>query len=181
MRWPLATLALILLLATGCGDDEEEGLPGDPEGDNRRFVAELRPLNDSAVQGEARLALDGEDLIVRIDARGLERNRVHEQAIHGRRGRGGDASCPEGGGSGRLTAQEAERRYGPSILEIEPYPTVRQSGEVHYDLVLTVDPDELSPLSERVLVLSGATIGSEGQKRYAPDLPVACGVLRAQS
>lgn len=180
MRWRLATLPLILLVAAGCGKDEEEGLPGDPEGDNRRFAAELRPLNDSAVKGEATLALDGEALIVRIDARGLERNRVHEQAIHGRRGRAGDASCPQGGGSGRLTAQEAERRYGPSILEIEPYPTVRETGEVHYDLVLTVDPDELSPLSERVLVLSGATIASQGQERYEPDLPVACGVLRAQ-
>lgn len=179
MRWRLATLPLILLLAAGCGEDEEEGLPGDPEGDNRRFVAELRPLNDSAVQGEAMLALDGEALIVRIDARGLERNRVHEQAIHGQRGRA-DAACPEGGGSGRLTAEEAEREYGPSILEIEPYPTVRESGEIHYDLVVTVDPDKLSPLSERVLVLSGATVGGEGQERYEPDLPVACGSLRAQ-
>jgi len=179
MRWGVAVLSAILVVAAGCGDEGQ--LPGDPEGDDRRFAVDLRPLNDSGVQGEGTLALDGEDLTVRIDASGLEPDRVHGQAVHGRTRSDADASCPEGGGEGRLTAEEAENDVGPSLLEIEPYPTVGESGEIHFDLVLTVDPDELSPLGGRVLVLSGAAVGGEGQERYEPDLPVACGRLRSVS
>ncbi|MDQ4143934.1 MAG: hypothetical protein M3198_09370, partial [Actinomycetota bacterium] len=95
-----------LLLAAACGGDE--GLePG-------RFRAELAPVNDSGVSGNAAVSVFQDEVRVAIDARGLTPNEVHPQRIHGFEGR--EASCPDENddtnGNGIVDAREAEAAYG---------------------------------------------------------------------
>ena len=47
------------------------------------FTATLEPLNNSGVSGTAEFTLDGDQLTVTVNARGLEPNQVHPQHIHG--------------------------------------------------------------------------------------------------
>ena len=47
------------------------------------YTATFEPLNNSGVSGTAQLTLDGDQLTVTINARGLEPNQIHPQHIHG--------------------------------------------------------------------------------------------------
>lgn len=175
----LPLLALLLSLAPACGEAGAVGARG--EGD-QRFAVDLRPANGSQVEGTAGLSLAGNHLTVDIEASGLDPNRVHEQHLHGLVVAGEEAFCPRStetedrDGDGLVDLAEGMSAYGRSLRALEPFPTVGSSGRLDWRLTLTVDPEELQPLENRVLLLRGRSAGRDRQ--YLPDLPVACGDIR---
>lgn len=163
---PPIAVAVAAVALSACG--EQPGVA-----DAERYSAELQPLNDSGVQGRARLAREGEHLTVAIEADGLAPNRIHGQAIHGFLGERRPGECPaeESVAGGTLGAEEGASEYGPRLDRLEPFPTVQSDGRLDYRLTLNVDPDRLEPLDTRTLVLRGDSTGG----KYRPDLPIACG------
>lgn len=178
----LSLLALLVVAAPACGDAR---VPGDRRDEARRFSVDLVPLNDSGVEGAARMSLAGEHLSVDVDARGLEPNRIHEQHVHGLAVPGENTTCPrpgeDAGDDGVVDLREGGSAFGRSLRALEPFPTVGRGGRLDYRLTLTVAPDELEPLENRVLVLRGRSSarGGMGAAQYVPDLPVACGEIRS--
>lgn len=173
MRRLLTLLASLLILAPACGQEPAAGGGGEAQ----RFAADLSPLNGSDVEGTARMTLAGNHLVVDIDARGLERHRIHPQHIRGVPEENGDPSCPTSaddlaGGDDGL--EEGEGADGGNLLALEPFPTVGRKGRLDWNVTMNVEPDELGPLERRVVVLRGQRGGAE----YDPDIPVACGVIR---
>jgi len=162
---PPVVAAVAAVAVAACGEQ-----PGATDAD--RYSAELRPLNGSGVQGRARLDREGEHLTVAIQAEGLTPDRIHQQSVHGFVGERRAAECPvRESDDGRLASA-----YGPRLRALEPFPTVGSDGRLDYRLTFTVDPEQLEPLETRTLVLEGA---STDGATYRPDLPVACGRLRA--
>lgn len=177
----LALVALLVTVAPACGEAEAES--GREEA--QRFTVDLRPLNGSEASGRATLSMAGEHLTVDIAATDLERNRIHEQHIHGLVVADEDASCAtsaeDDDGDRFVGLREGMSAWGRSLRALEPFPTVGGSGRLDYELTLTVDPQELQPLENRVLLLRGrsADVNEEGGgAEYLPDLPVACGEIR---
>lgn len=167
---PLVIVALVALPA--CGDDEPQ-----------RFTAQLRPLNDSGVEGAVELVPREKDLLeIHIDATALTPNRVHQQQIHGFVDGERDAQCPDDEGDGLLAPDEAQDSYGEVIQDLAPYPTVGAQGKVDWDLTVPVDPEKLRPLSDQVVVLYGKMAERESTDAgtiYRRQLPVACGAIEA--
>ena len=161
----VVAMAVAAIAVSACGEQ-----PGAL--DARLYSAELRPLNDSGVEGRARFAREGEHLTVTIAADGLERNQIHGQSLHGFFEEGRRAECPAGD-EAQLRNFEGAGVYGPPVRPLEPFPTVGSAGRLDYRLTFTDDPDRLDPLENRTLVLRG--VSDEG--KYRPDLPVACGRL----
>ncbi len=168
-RMPPIVVAVAAVAVSACGEQ-----PGPVDAD--RYSARLQPLNDSEVEGRARLAREGDHLTVRIKADGLERHQVHGQAIHGFVAEREPAECPpEEFGDEPIGPREGASQYGRPLRRLEPFPTVGSDGRLSYGLTFNIDPDELEPLETRTIVLRGV---SEGE-RYRPDLPVACGRIRS--
>ena len=165
---PPIVVAVAAVAVSACG--EQPGVT-----DAERYSAELQPLNDSGVEGRARLAREGEHLTVTIEADGLAPKRIHGQAVHGFLGERRAAECPSeaSGDDGLLGWEEGASEYGPRLYRLEPFPTVESDGRLKYRLTFNVDPDRLAPLDTRALVLRGDS--TDG--KYRPDLPVACGRL----
>jgi hypothetical protein len=171
MRRVALAVAFLAALASGCGSDE-----------NRRWTVDLAPINDSGVEGQAELVLDGEELLVRIDARGLTPDRVHGQRLHGFDGERQPSFCPgldDVDDAGRiLQNDEADAAYGEVIMRLVPYPTTDDAGTIDFELTYRVDADQLV-LTPRALVLFGLEAPSSrtGEPEFFPDVPVACGQL----
>ncbi len=180
MRRLVTLLASLLALAPACGQEPAAGGGGEAQ----RFAADLRPLNDSEVEGTASMSLSGNHLIIDIDARGLEPRRIHAQHIHGVVDANREPSCPASeddlDGDGFVGLEEGKRAYGGDLLALEPFPTVGRNGRLNWNLTMNVQPDELRPLARRVLLLRGrmADLDADGRTKYEPDIPVACGVIR---
>ena len=66
---------------------------GGEAGSDKNFTVQLQPLNSSGVTGTATVTLRGKQLVVDIDAVGLQPNVVHPAHIHGMLN-GEDATCP---------------------------------------------------------------------------------------
>lgn len=166
---PPIVAAVAAVAVSACGEQ-----PGPADAD--RYSAELQPLNDSGVEGRARLAREGNHLTVRIKADGLERRHVHGQAIHGFVAQREAAECPseELGDVGGLRPKEGESQYGHPLRRLEPFPSVGSDGRLDYGLTFNVDAEKLEPLETRAIVLRGVSEGG----RYRPELPVACGRIR---
>lgn len=174
--------ALLLVLASACG--EEPPPPEPPAGGEapQRFVADLAPLNRSNVDGTARMTLDDNKLTVDLEAGGLEPT-IHEQHIHGDRRGEREASCPgrdeDTDGDRFVDLGEGEATYGPGLFALEPFPTVNRSRRIDWDLTVNVDSAKLEPLERRVLLLRGrsADMDDKPGAEYVPDLPIACGSI----
>lgn len=162
-----AVLLSIAALTGGCGGADGDG----------RFTTQLRPLNNSGVTGSAQLSREGNLLNVHISATGLTPNRIHEQRLHALETGSGAARCPSNRRGGLLRAQRAEDVYGSDVFPLEPFPTVGQKGRLDYDNTLELDEAELRSLEGRAVVLAGKRVRRRGARLYAPELPVACGVL----
>ena len=175
LRLPPLVAAVAAVAISGCG--EVAGAK-----DAARYSAELQPLNDSKVEGRVTFAREGEHLTVSMRARGLEPNFVHGQAIHGFLAEDRAAECPgEEFGAERIEAREGEREYGRRLRKLEPFPSADSRGRIRYRrLTFNVEPDELEPLETKTIVLRGQREGGKGS-RYLPNLPVACGRLRADA
>ncbi len=165
---PPIVVAVAAVAVSACGEQ-----PG--AADANRYSADLQPLNDSGVEGRARLTREGEHLTVRIKADGLRRHQVHGQAIHGFVAQREAAECPsEEFGEDRLGPREGASQYGRRLRKLEPFPSVGSDGELNYLLTFNIDPEKLEPLETRAIVLRGVSKGG----KYRPELPVACGRIR---
>lgn len=115
------------------------------------FRAELDELNDSGAFGTAHLRLRGNELSIRIRARGLAPNLVHAQHIHGI----GNSECPPSaaaGTDGILSTADGLPFYGPIVsslttsgdtspaagLTIELMPVADARGRIDYRRVITL-------------------------------------------
>lgn len=138
------------------------------------FTAALRPLNNSGVNGTATLRLDGGQLTVQIRAAGLVANQPHPQHIHGKPD-GSAATCPTAAAAGPdnvLTLEEGLPSYGPVMLPLEPFP---MGTPITFQHTYTSNVDQVTPLTQHVVVLHGANVGGQ----YQATLPVACGTIVA--
>ena len=175
----LLLITLLLALASACG--EEPPPPVAPVGGEapQRFVADLRPLNRTDVDGTVNMSLDDNQLTVDLDVRGVE-PMIHAQHIHGRRG-DREASCPgrraDANDDDFVGREEGGDTYGEALKALEPFPTANRSRRLEWDLTIPVDPGKLEPLDTRVFVLQGrsADLDRRGRREYVPDMPIACG------
>ena len=166
MRKVVPTLALVLALAPGCGEDEKG-----PD----YFASQLRPVNDSAVEGTARFELDGDELTMRLAVRNLVPRQIHPVAIHGHPGEHRRAYCPDAARNKR----QGQARYGRILVPLEPRPTTAETGSLRYQVKYRVNRELAEPLTNRVIVMSGGRLAGGP---YRPGLPVACGrITKAES
>lgn len=198
-------LAGAMLFAVACSDPEEhliepanvpaDHLKGSEMGSAilRTFTAQLAPLNNSGVSGEATLMVDGNMLTVTITAEGLEANKVHPQHIHGFVEDNRNATCPapsaDKNGDGLIDLIEGLPSYGPVLLElylpVDEFPVADADGKLHFERTFSLGEVEfeeegqvisyanLKPLQNRAIVLHGMTVDGE----YVATLPVACGQI----
>lgn len=177
-RSAIPVIAVAALLS-GCGQGADAQRA-------ERYFAALDQVNDSGIRGTARFTLSGARMEVTIRATGLEPDRTHPQALFRAPGEGRDARCPTAAtdtdGDGFVSVAEWRRVSGPSAVRLQPYPTVGPSGKLEYRVTAPLDPGSARSLEGRVLVLAGKDVG-RGQDApsdgYEPDVPVACGKLRA--
>ena len=143
----------------------------------KQYMATLSSLNNSGATGTAMLTLDGNMLTVKIDAMGLEPNKMHPQHIHGFTENNRNSVCPpmsaDTDGDGLVELEEGVPYYGPVLLDLGPMPMADAKGEVHYMRTFPVDQSWL-PLQNRTIVLHGLTV----MNQYWITLPVACGQIQ---
>ncbi|MDX1663956.1 MAG: hypothetical protein R3272_09190 [Candidatus Promineifilaceae bacterium] len=138
--------------------------------------SDLDELNNSGVNGEATITLQGNLLTVDIEATGVEAGMLHPQHVHGFPMSSAEATCPpptaDENDDGLVDLGEGAPFYGPVLLPLEPFPTPDdQSINFHESYV--VDPGDLLPLQSRTIVLHGLTVDAD----YQATLPIACGNL----
>jgi hypothetical protein len=147
--------------------------------------AELTPLNNSGVTGDAHVTVDGHRLEVDLDARHLLKGMPHAEHIHfGAQAR---QECPtvrdDDNADHRLTTAEGQPAYGPvkvsltttgdtsakSTLAVKRYPLARK-GQIHYNR----DGIEVSPAVARairngkaVLVVHGIDYNGNGKYDFS--------------
>ncbi len=141
------------------------------------FRVELDELNDSGATGVARLRLQGDQLHIRIRARGLVPNLVHAQHIHGV----GSGECPppdlmpsqhmrpDGTVQNFLDTSDGEPFYGPIVsslttegettpaqgLSVEVMPVADEKGRVRYDRVITLPAEVAENITDFQIVQHG--------------------------
>jgi len=122
------------------------------------------------------MSLVGDQLTVKIKARGYEANKLHVQHLHGFANKQ-NSVCPtisaDTNNDGVVDLAEGLPSYGPIMLNFEPFPTADSNGRVDFSNTYTVNVSDLGPLENRVIVLHGATVNGT----YEPTLPVACGQI----
>ena len=144
------------------------------------YTVQLQDLNNSGVHGRVILIQRDNELRVIVVARGLEKNMVHMQHIHGFTATTLDSTCPPpsaAGSDGILTLQEGMPYYGPVILPLldtnGDYPTASRFGVVRFSNTFDLAPLELTDLSPFTIVIHGMTVNGA----YDGSLPVACGQI----
>jgi hypothetical protein len=157
----------------------------------KTYRVDFDALNHSGVSGKAMLTLTSTTLTVKINAWGLEANKLHPQHIHGQMDRNKQSTCPTWSADvnmdGIISLAEGLPAYGDVVLSLTPFPTATTNGEIHFEHSYSlaelasgtgehmVDVNALtSHLNKRAIVLHGMTVNGE----YIATLPVACGEVR---
>lgn len=115
-------------------------------------------VGGSGVSGKATLVLKGTELLVRIQASGLEAGKEHMAHIHGLAS--GDLAC-------------SAATQGDILLPLTPYSTANNGGNLTFSGSFTVNPSTLGPLDLRTINIHGKTVGGV----YNPGTIVACGEI----
>lgn len=156
------------------------------------FTADILPMNDSGVTGNATLTIDGDQLTVRVEASGLTPGETHMMHIHGRAdpdtGLPLNSTLPteadDTDGDGFIELAEGAVSVGPVIVPLtsppggaaDDYPTTEDGTitfEETYDLggeVTFADgfaASDLFPLDLRVVHLHGMEV-DEGDGEGTP-------------
>ncbi len=179
------------LLLAGCDNSGSNGP------DTTTYTADLGALNSSGVSGTATVTIEGDQMMVTVDAEGTVAEQVHPQHIHGLTD-GTASSCPtmdaDSDGNGRISVSEGAPAYGGILVpldgsldaaegvgDLETFPVAEANGAYTYDgsiamadLAVNDDRsfDDLS-LKNHAIVVHGAMVNGE----YKATLPVACGTL----
>ena len=150
------------------------------EGDyvTETYHVDLKELNNSSVYGTMKIKLVNENqMLVELEATGLEVNKPHPQHIHGLNKPVKNATCPttdaDTNGDGIISISEGVPAFGPIILPLVPFNLVDNAGHLQYNATFTIKPSALQPMHKRAVVLHGMTVNGE----YIPSLPIACGEI----
>jgi hypothetical protein len=147
MKTGILSTALVAALAFGASGDVLAR-------QTQSFTVNLDPLNNSGVQGTARVIADYDAglLTVMIMATGLEPNALHPQHIHGFLDNTRKSRCPtmaaDVDGDNLVDLGEGLPFYGPILLSIEPFPTAPDG---------TINFVETYPLDKSMKVLQNCT------------------------
>lgn len=159
------------------------------------YRATLESLNDSGVEGVAKIQVQDGRFTVQVNARGHVPGKVHPQHIHAKKD-GSESTCPpasaDADGDGLVSVGEGGPFYGPVFVpldgslgtaeglgEIATFPNPdNQGGAITYRQTIGLDElgtnfDAPLDLEKRVIVLHGENVEGE----YVPTLPVACGTI----
>ena len=143
----------------------------------KEYTATLNSLNNSGASGTATLSLEGNMLTVKIEAMGLEPNKLHPQHIHGFEADTRNSTCPtmaaDTNGDGYVDLVEGLPSYGPVLLNLAPLPTAAANGNVMFEQTFEISKN-LLPLQNRAIVLHGLTVNGV----YEAVMPVACGQIQ---
>lgn len=150
----------------------------DQHGMATTYTASLIPLNNSGVYAQVEVSLmNGRELMVSINASGLEPGKPHPQHIHGFNKPVTNSTCPtleaDTDGDGLISVTEGVPSFGPIILPLMPFNLVDDNGNLSYTANFPVRLGDLQPLHKRAVVIHGLTVNGS----YIPSLPVACGEL----
>ncbi|UEJ81727.1 CHRD domain-containing protein [Brachybacterium halotolerans subsp. kimchii] len=170
--------------------------------DAHSYQANLTELNDSGASGTAWLTLDGDQLTVKMDTKGLLEGSPHAQHIH----IGGKGKCPDpnmkgSGENGAIQVSDAMDDYGmigtslttkggtgpDNGLDVANFPT----GDGHYERTITVSDDVASSLKDGKAVVVVHGVDHNGSGKYDGDTksdldpslpseatdPAACGAV----
>jgi hypothetical protein len=171
------------------------------------YTADLTPLNNSGVTGEAWFSLDRYDLTVRINATGLEAGQQHPQHIHGlfdTNNAQRDSVLPtpalDTDGDGFIETAEGQAAIGTVILPLTlddgSFP-IATNGTLNFEQTYNLRDDgifagdfvalDLVPLFFRAIELHGMTVDGtagagtpgevDGTAGYKALLPVAGGEI----
>ncbi|MET9955064.1 CHRD domain-containing protein [Streptomyces sp. NPDC006339] len=148
---------------------------------DRTYRIALEPLNDSGARGTATLTLDGRQLKVTIDVRGLAPGLPHAQHIHGSTD-GHDHFCPDMSADtnkdGVLTTAEGLPAYGDinislttkgdttkaSGLAVDRMPVADENGALSYSRTIAVSQAVADHIEDLHVVQHG--IDPNGNGRY---------------
>jgi Cu/Zn superoxide dismutase len=155
----------------------------EPTPTTEEYEVQFGQLNGSGVSGTATIALTGNELVIDLQASGLEEG-THMWHIHGK-GDGSDASCPtmdlDTNDNGYIELEEGLPAYGGVIRGL-PDLVVDATGTVDTTVTVTLTDEELTAIGDflnNVLVIHGMTVDldgdGEGEAAYVGSLPVACG------
>ncbi|GAA2487991.1 hypothetical protein [Streptomyces gobitricini] len=203
-----AALALVVAtpaLAHGGGSGASDGRQG------RVHQVDLRQLNDSGASGTASLGLQGRQLTVTIDARGLVPGQPHAQHIHGSTD-GHNFRCPDAGADknrdGIVTTTEGLPAYGDinislttkgdtskaSGLAVDRMPVADKDGNVSYSRTITVSQAIADHIKDLHIVQHGIDVNGNGEYDFGkgrseldPKLPqeatapANCGTIKGSS
>jgi hypothetical protein len=172
----LAVPALVAAGATAASADRPDAAQG-----TKVYHSDLDELNDSGATGRAMLRLRGDQLTIRIKARGLLPNSVHAQHIHGE----GNSECPPmsaAGSDGVLNVLEGAPFYGPIVssltvrgstapsaaLDVEIMPVADDRGRIDYRRTITLPPEVSNDLDDYQIVQHGVDLNDNGAYDFGP-------------
>ena len=139
------------------------------------FTAVIAPLNNSGVNGEATVTVDGTSLQVEISAAGMVPGKPHAQHIHGLSGKA--STSPPTDSTTLIPEAKAESYYGQVLVPLLPFPMASATGATTYSASVeassAVPGTPVLPLAGRGIVLHGLIVNGT----YDPSMPVGFGVL----
>ena len=193
----LSAAAILSLGVTGTAFAQEEG--------GQTFEATLAPQNGSGSTGTAAMTLDGDQLGMDVNSRGLTPNLPHAQHIHGMAQ--AISECPSGltldaNGDGLLSTPEGQPAYGPilasltvtgdtspeSATAVDRMPKAGADGALGYSRTLTLPAEVAANLGDFAIVQHGIDVDGSGKYDGAPSdikpeiplegtLPTNCGKI----
>lgn len=176
----VTALAIPAALLPATAATASPGDKGDGGTGTQVYRSMLMELNDSGATGKAVLRLDGNQLTIRIKARGLVPNQVHAQHIHGE----GSSECPPvsaEGADGLLSVLEGVPFYGPIVtslttsgdtspaagLSLEIMPVADDRGRIDYRRTLTLPADVSTDLEDYQIVQHGIDVNGNGMYDFS--------------
>lgn len=145
------------------------------------YRSTLSELNGSGATGFAVMQLRGNELTIRIKARGLLPNSVHAQHIHGE----GNSECPPASAAGEdgvLTTVDGLPFYGPirasltvtgstaasAALDVEIMPVADSRGRIDYSRTIALPTDVAADLHDHQIVQHGVDLNGTGGYDFGP-------------
>jgi hypothetical protein len=197
-------LALLLAVALSLSLVSVAFAQGD---DQKKFQADLNPLNRSGASGTVHLSLEDTRLTsTMVRSHGLAPELPHAQHIHGFKK--AMSECPSMADAGRdnvLTTAEGLPDYGPiqvslttkgdtspkSALAVDRFPVANAKGSVNYERTISVPSNVAKNLGKKVIVQHGVDLNDNGRYDFKaagkseldPSLPqeatipATCGVI----
>ncbi|GAA2677963.1 hypothetical protein GCM10010400_46360 [Streptomyces aculeolatus] len=148
--------------------------------DEKAHQIDLTPQNGSGAEGAAFLSVEGTELTVNVDAKGLVPNSPHAQHIHGST-EGMDFHCPspdaDKDGDGIVSTAEGLPSYGDimislttkgdtsmdSGLAVERMPKADADGNLKYERTITVSQKVADHIQDLHLVQHGIDVNGNGK------------------